>query len=176
MENVGWRHRTSLHRASTHLNSSSRYQKSSRCIRRSVSDSFDFDTTNCRSDRVGIGLEMSDEGNDKRLNGNIILQTGERKVRKITIRTHLDVDPGGTSRAALAGSVPLCRRSKCTSKGRLYEFLTSTLNRHQSPSSSSISSSSLRAFRSTSSSSSSCGAARIRTNGRKSIAWHSSVW
>jgi len=68
---------TSLHRASTHLNSSSRYQKSSCCVLKSASDSFDFDTTNCRSDRVGIGLEMSSKGNDKRLNGNIILQTSK---------------------------------------------------------------------------------------------------
>jgi len=167
---------TSLHRASIQLNSSSRYQKSSRCVRKSASDNFDFDTTNCRSDRVGIGLEISDKGNDKRLNGNIILQTSEIGVPKITVRTDLDVDPGGTNRVALAGLVPLCRRSKCTSKGKPYEFLTSTLNKHQSPSSSSISSSSLRVFRSTSSSSSSSsssstegGAARMR------IAWHSSV-
>lgn len=73
---------TSLHRASIQLNSSSRYQKSSRCIRKSASDSFDFDTTNCRSDRVGIGFESSDRGNDKRLNGNIILKTGETGVPK----------------------------------------------------------------------------------------------
>lgn len=168
---------TSLHRASIQLNNSSRYQKSSHCVRKSASDNFDFDTTNCRSDRVGIGLEISDKGNDKRLNGNIILQTSEISVPKITVRTDLDVDPGGTNRVALAGLVPLCRRSKCTSKGKPYEFLTSTLNRHQSPSSSSISSSSLRAFRSASSSSSTRGgAARMRTNGRISIAWHSSVW
>jgi hypothetical protein len=167
---------TSLHRASIQLNSSSRYQKSSRCIRTSASDSFDFDTTNCRSDRVGIAVEVSDKGKDKRFNGNIILKTGENRVSIVTVRTNLDVDPGGTSRVALAGLVPLCRRSKCTSKGKPYEFLTSTLNKHQSPSSSSISSSSLRAFRSTSSSSSTGGgAARMRTNGRISIAWHSSV-
>ena len=167
---------TSLHRASTHLNSSSRYQKSSRCIRRSVSESFDFDTTNCRSDRVGIGLEVSARGNDNRLNGNIILKTSEIRVLRIILWTYLDVDPGGTNRFALAGLVPFCRRSKCTSKGRPYAFLTSILNRHHSPSSSSISSSSLRAFRSTSSSSTGGGAARMRTNGRISIAWHSSVW
>ena len=162
---------TSLHRASIQLNSSSRYQKSSRCIRNSASDNFDFDTTNCRSDRVGIGLEISDKGKDKRLNGNIILNTGEMRVLKITVRTDLDVDPGGTNRVALAGLVPLCRRSNCTSKGKPYEFLTSTLNKHQSPSSSLISSSSLRAFRSTSSSSSAGGgAARMRTNGKISIA------
>jgi len=167
---------TSLHRASIQLNSSSRYQKSSRCIRKSDSDSFDFDTTNCRSDRVGIALEVSDKGNDKRFNGNIILKPSEIRVPVVTVWTHLDVDPGGTNRVAPAGLVPLCRRSKCTSKGKPYEFLTSTLNRHQSPSSSSISRSSLRAFLSTSSSSSTGGgAARMRTNGRISIAWHSSV-
>lgn len=167
---------TSLHRASIQLNSSSRYQKSSRCIRRLASDTFDFDTTNCRSDRVGIGLEVSDRGNDKRFNGNIILKIGEMRVPIVMVRTYLDVDPGGTNRIAPAGLVPLCRRSKCTSKGKPYEFLTSTLNRHQSPSSSSISSSSLRAFRSTSSSSSTGGgAARMRTNGKISIEWHSNV-
>jgi hypothetical protein len=46
----------SCHRALTHLNNSSRYQKSSLCALSSTLDRLEFATTNCFSDNVGIGL------------------------------------------------------------------------------------------------------------------------
>lgn len=48
----------SFHLPCTHLNNSSRYQNNSRCVFCSLGRSLDLVTTNCRSDNVGIGIDI----------------------------------------------------------------------------------------------------------------------